>query len=525
MARANGTQGPGPRAAGIAMLGALELGHQHGDALGRGLDEGFQRLAGAGKFRGVDRGTCDRQRTLDMAGHLRRQGLDPDQPLPRRIAEPDMGVGIGEIGMRLGEPGRLRDPHRPPHLMRLAFEFGREHRRRHQRRRQLDRFHHAVARHVAVETLQLERARREQHTAMAAIGGLVDQAGVEIIVEDGERAVPVALGAAEAEHGMGGPGRGRRDFQCLVRDHHRSDRVVGALRLDEQATQAEQPRVLALGHGTKRSVRALAVAVELRRLGVQQQRQRVAAGQPPRHVRMLAGGGGIAVADGQQAVGNGMAAARMAALASHALDSPGCAQDPAQDAPEQHPDDNGDAKRQRKHRKRGLHAPGAPGQGHLTGLFSHPCRTGSCQCERQQERRCGEGYHRLVCEMPGSGERGVTRIRLVEPSLRRGPIGRRKCLQFAPRLGEIVAQRCCRDPRDDCAAIVAGGVGPFDAHQLSRAGLQAVDDAGAGRGILRGRWRQLRYQRQQLAVEPGRARYTGRGEGLERLQCVSTGRQ
>ena len=176
-----------------------------------------------------------------MTGRLGRERLDPHQPLPRRIAEPHMRIGIGEIGMRLRQPGRLHDPHRAPHLMRLALIFAGQHRGRHQRRRQLHRFHHAVARQVAVDIFQLQRARRQQHAALPPIGRLVDQPGGEIVVEDGERAAPVALGAAKSQHRLRRPGRCRRKLQRLFRDHHGGDRIVGALRLDEQAAQAEQP--------------------------------------------------------------------------------------------------------------------------------------------------------------------------------------------------------------------------------------------------------------------------------------------
>ena len=51
-------------------------------------------------------------------------------------------------------------------------------------------------------------------------------------------------------------------------------------------------------------------------------------------------------------------------------------------------------------------------------------------------------------ELAGGRERGIAGIGLVEPGLRGGAIGRRQRLQFAPRLGEIVAQRRRRDPRD-----------------------------------------------------------------------------
>ena len=95
-------------------------------------------------------------------------------------------------------------------------------------------------------------------------------------------------------------------------------RIVRALRLDEQSAQAEQPRILALRHGAEGALRALAVAVELRRLRVQQQRQRIVRGMASRHLGMRAGGAEIAMADREQTVGDGVAAARMTPLAPRA---------------------------------------------------------------------------------------------------------------------------------------------------------------------------------------------------------------
>jgi hypothetical protein len=136
--------------------------------------------------------------------------------------------------------------------LRLALVFGGQHRRRHQRGRELDRLHRAFARQIAVDIFQFQRARRQQHAALAPIRGLVDQAGFEIVVEDRKRPAPVALGAAESQHRMRRPGRRRREFQRFFRDHHGGHRIVGALRLDEQPAQAQQPRVAALGHGMER---------------------------------------------------------------------------------------------------------------------------------------------------------------------------------------------------------------------------------------------------------------------------------
>ena len=59
-----------------------------------------------------------------MAGGFFGQRLDPHQPLPRGIAELYVGVGIGQIGMRLRQPCCFHKPHGAADLMRLALEFG-----------------------------------------------------------------------------------------------------------------------------------------------------------------------------------------------------------------------------------------------------------------------------------------------------------------------------------------------------------------------------------------------------------------
>ena len=56
MPRPHRAQGPGARLAAVAMLDALDLGHQHRDALGRTGDERRQRLARLAELARIDRG-------------------------------------------------------------------------------------------------------------------------------------------------------------------------------------------------------------------------------------------------------------------------------------------------------------------------------------------------------------------------------------------------------------------------------------------------------------------------------------
>ena len=104
---------PFARAAFVAVLHLLELGHQHRHALGRHDDERRQRAARDREFLRVERGARHRQRAFDIAGRLLRQRLHAREPVARGIAGPQMRVGLGEIGMRIGLPRRLDDARRP----------------------------------------------------------------------------------------------------------------------------------------------------------------------------------------------------------------------------------------------------------------------------------------------------------------------------------------------------------------------------------------------------------------------------
>jgi hypothetical protein len=99
-------------------------------------------------------------------------------------------------------------------------------------------------------------------------------------------------------------------------------------------------------------------------------------------------------------------------------------------------------------------------------------------------RRFAERCHGVGRELTGGGQRGVARVGPFKPGLRRGAIVRLQRLQFPPRLVEVISQRSRGDPRHHGAAIGAGGVGALDLDQLGGARLQALDDAGAGRGMF-----------------------------------------
>jgi len=297
-----------------------------------------------------------------------------------------MRIGICKIRMRLRQPGGLDEPHRTADLMRLALELRRQHRGRHQRRRKLHRLLDGLTRAIAVDLFQFKRTRGEQHAALAAVALLVEQPGFQIVVEDFQRAVPIALGTAEAEHRMRRPVRRWRKFQHFLGDHDRGNRIVGALRFDEQPAQTEQPRILALRHRIERGPRAHTVAVELRRLRMQQQRKGILARKAARTFGIRARRRGIAVTDREQALGNGVPPARMTALAPRPPHPFRCLPHHAQEAPHDHRHHDDDAQRHRKDRQRGRDAIAAPGQRDLAGLIGDPRSAGRGERDTDEEK-------------------------------------------------------------------------------------------------------------------------------------------
>src|SRR5258706_6125889 len=93
-----------------------------------------------------------------------------------------------------------------------------------------------------------------------------------------------------------------------------------------------------------------------------------------RDIGVPARGAGIAMADRNEPVADGMAAARVTPLAGPAPELFRRAPQPAQNAPDQHRGDDGDAERQRKYRQRRLNAPAAPRQRDVAGLIGNPRR-------------------------------------------------------------------------------------------------------------------------------------------------------
>ena len=140
--------------------------------------------------------------------------------------------------------------------------------------------------------------RGEQHRALPAIN--VPSERARIGLEQSERAGPIAILAARFQHGAARPAERRRGARGFLGISPRADRIVAAMRFDEQPMQAERLGVGAACHGAEGALGALAVARELRRLCVQQQRERLGGREPVDRGGVFLRGRDVAGADRDQ---------------------------------------------------------------------------------------------------------------------------------------------------------------------------------------------------------------------------------
>ncbi len=223
---------------------------------------------------------------------------------------------------------------------------------------------------------------------MALVQRAIDRAGGIVSFEDVQRAGPVASGATETEQGVRSPGRVARQLQRLFGNRDGGNRIVVALCLDEQTTQAEQPRIGALGHRHECLLRAGAIARQLRGLCVQQQRQRIVLGMALRGFGVTQRQTHMPGADSDQPMGDGVTPARLAAIAATPAQMARQAPQPAHNSPDQHCCDERCAKHQRKQRDRRRDAPAIPHQRDVAVLFgNHGCaKRGKTDQHQKQDR-------------------------------------------------------------------------------------------------------------------------------------------
>ena len=216
-------------------------------------------------------------------------------------------------------------------------------------------------------------------------GRLVEEAERGAPLDEGEGAAPIAFGGARLEHRVVGPGDGRRLPRRFRRVVARRLGVAAPARLDEQAAQAEDARLVAVEHAPEGRLGGVAVARDLRRLRLEQQGQRLAPQQALGFARVAPRRHGIAGADGDHAARHGRIAARPAARARGEAHAARQAQEEPDDRPQQ-----GQQHRQRdRHDRRGgdgrLDAVAAPGDEDPAGPVGEPDRSESSHAQEADE--------------------------------------------------------------------------------------------------------------------------------------------
>ena len=179
--------------------------------------------------------------------------------------------------MRIGLPGLLDDPARALQLGGFAEQPAGQLRRRHQRRFAAST-HRAPAPRARSRSVSSAASARAVSSTARWRRYAVLSIRPYLLLRSSAASAPAQSAATQRKSSTACPAQAERGrgLRGLLGVGARSERVIAALRLDEQAAQAEQLGVVALGHGAERELRGSTVAGQLRALRVEQQRQRLA---------------------------------------------------------------------------------------------------------------------------------------------------------------------------------------------------------------------------------------------------------
>ena len=119
------------------------------------------------------------------------------------------------------------------------------------------------------------RFRRQQNGAAPLRHGLVEQILTLGDRQRGERALPILGLAHQIEQGLDRPGELAIELQGTFGKLARRLRFAFALGLEEEAAQPQLGGVRGGEHGLEDASRGARIAVQLRRLGTQQMRERL----------------------------------------------------------------------------------------------------------------------------------------------------------------------------------------------------------------------------------------------------------
>ena len=203
----DGPRQPLAHAAGVAVLLALDAGHQRGDALRQAaLQQRLERGARLVPIARLDGRDGERDRPLCVVRRQARQVAHAVEPVARAVAGTGVGIGRGEVGMRRQPPGPEQHARRARRVALRGQHAAGDGRGRHQVRRQPMRLARQLEGLVGGRILRRLRLRGEQHGAPAGGHRLVDQVVALRHRQRVERGLPVLGLALQIEQRLDRPG-------------------------------------------------------------------------------------------------------------------------------------------------------------------------------------------------------------------------------------------------------------------------------------------------------------------------------
>ena len=264
-------------------------------------------MSGASASRALAKSRADSATSATICRLSGALGGGAGEPLhPRelrriRFARQRLEIGGGEVRMRFRRPDRFDQLQRL-----LLVAMADEHPRRgdgggREARPALQRLACEMQRVMRMVALLLHRHGGFDHGAEVLRRRRVDRLGGQTGLDRFARLLPVALRGEMFEHRGARPGHWR-DVMRLLGEMMRGVRVLASARLDMQPAEPEQLRLRLQRHLVEGLFRNPSIAGELRRLGLQHLCERLARQQPFGDMRGLAGAGGVAGADGDEAL-------------------------------------------------------------------------------------------------------------------------------------------------------------------------------------------------------------------------------
>ncbi|KZB98865.1 hypothetical protein AU375_04879 [Methylobacterium radiotolerans] len=390
------------------MLGLLDGRHHQAGPGGRTVGEqGLHGLPGPLVVPRVEGGLAEGETGLRVPDRQLRQDLGAGEAVADRVAGPQAQIDLGEVGVRIGLPGRLDDPGGLLDVAAAGEQASGDAGRRHEVGGELDRLQDPLRGEFRLAGLALAGDRGEEHRPLAPGRGLVDQSEGRAALDRLQGRRPVAVGALRLQQGLVGPGDARGEAGGLGGVGAGGRLVLAAPGLHEQAAQAQDPGLGIVDHALEGALGRVPVAGDLRRLRLEQQGQRLGAEEPLGVARVAAGRQGIAGAHRHHAAGEGREALGPAPLGRAADQGLGQADDAAHDRPEQAQDDRRGDHADEGDREAGADLVAVPDDGDGAGPVGDPDRPEGGECEQGQE---GEGAPHGVsisCRRPAGGRRGV----------------------------------------------------------------------------------------------------------------------